>query len=158
MRNVAKLLAVFALGVLATCSAARAQGSGGGGGGGGGSPSSGGPGAVGSAPSTGGARSPNANGRSDGVFGDFGSFQTTSTIKGRIIGINIAEHRVTVENDKGKIKTFKLIPGAKVKSDKKADVGKTRDLTLEDFQTGQLVKVVYRDSDESVVELKIVAK
>ena len=79
-------------------------------------------------------------------------------MKGRITGISLAEHRVTVEDGKGKVKTFKLAFDAKMKADKKTERGQKKDITIEDFQTGQQVKVVFRDSDEAAVELKMLPR
>jgi hypothetical protein len=157
-----KLISVLVLGLLATCSAAYSQGSGGGGGGGGavgggGAPSAPGGGSSGAAPSAGGARTP-GEGRGNGVYGDFGAFQTTSTMKGKLTGINLAENRVTVVDEKGKIKTFRLSSEGKLKADKKSEFGNRKDLTLADFQAGQPVKVVFRDSDEFAMEVKVLAK
>jgi hypothetical protein len=151
------------LGMLATCSAAYSQGSGGGGGGsvggggGGSSPSSPGGGSASAAPSAGGARTPGES-RGNGAYGDFGAFQTTSTMKGKLTGINLAENRVTVVDERGKIKTFKISSEGKLKADKKTEFGNRKNLTLEDFQVGQPVKVVFRDSDEFAMEVKILAK
>ncbi len=79
-------------------------------------------------------------------------------MKGRITAINVAESRVTVEDEKGRVKTFKLASEAKLKADKKSELSKKNNLTLGDFQAGQPVKVVFRDSDESAMEVKALAK
>lgn len=79
-------------------------------------------------------------------------------MKGKLTGINLAENRVTVVDERGKIKTFKISSEGKLKADKKTEFGNRKNLTLEDFQVGQPVKVVFRDSDEFAMEVKILAK
>jgi hypothetical protein len=135
--KVGRLAALFAFGMLATSGAAFAQGSGG------------------VRPAGGAAPQDVA-----GVRGNASStaFVANDDMKGKITAIDAAANFVTVEDKKGKAFTFKIAGESKLKADKWSELGEKKKLALSDFQVGQKVKVVYRESDSMAMELKLLAK
>lgn len=132
-----RLVGPSVLAMLATSGAALAQGSGGGG-------------AVGGGVPRGAAE---VNGVASST-----PFVVNDDLKGRITGINAAANLLAVEDKEGKVFTFKIVAESKLKADKKSELGERKNLTLNDFQVGQPVKVVYRETDSAAMELKLLAK
>ncbi len=132
-----RLAGLLAFAMLATSGAAFAQGSGGG------RP------VGGAVPQT-----------SAGAYGTASGspFLVNEGMKGKITGINAAANLLTIEDKKGKVFTFKIVAESKLKADKKSELGERKDLSLNDFQVGQPVKVVYREADSAAIELQLLPK
>ncbi len=86
------------------------------------------------------------------------AFAVTRTVKGTIAELNAEERRLVVEDNKGNRHSLKISDETRFKADKKTELAEKKDLALGDFQTGQLVRVLYRPADETAIELRLAKK
>lgn len=82
-------------------------------------------------------------------------FEVTRTFAGTISEIRLDSHVLVVEDKSGKRVGFTVDDQTGFKADKKTELEGRKKLKLEDFETGQPVKVTFRASDNKVVEVRL---
>jgi hypothetical protein len=69
--------------------------------------------------------------------------------------IQLDSHVLVVEDKDGKRVAFKLDGQTEFKADKKTELEGRKNLKLEDFESGQMVKVTFRPNDNKVLEVRL---
>jgi hypothetical protein len=87
--------------------------------------------------------------------GDYDGYEMTRSLSGKIALISPEEFTLTLEDDKGKRYQFIISGKIKLKADKKTELGEKKELTLDDFQAGQSVKITYWPSTKKVAEIRL---
>ena len=83
------------------------------------------------------------------------SFPATRSFAGQIILVNPAEGYIAVEDSDGLARMFYVKRKTRLKADDETALAGRKDLTLEDFQKGQAVKVVYWPETLSATEVRL---
>lgn len=83
-------------------------------------------------------------------------FVVTRTIKGKVTKIDAHKRFIIVEDKKGKKHEFKLGKKLKLKAGKRTEFAGKKDIMLDDFETGQFVKVTYLASNNTATELRMI--
>jgi hypothetical protein len=82
-------------------------------------------------------------------------FEVSRSVTGKILEIHLDSHTLVVEDQDGKRGAFKLDGNTEFKADKKTELGGRKNLKLDDFETGQMVRVTFRASDNKVLEVRL---
>jgi hypothetical protein len=86
------------------------------------------------------------------------AYEMTRSFSGKIAEIKPEEFTITVEDSKGQVYQFILGGKIKFKADKKTELAEKKDLSLNDFQAGQPVKITYWPSTRKVIEIRLRAE
>lgn len=82
-------------------------------------------------------------------------FEVSRDVTGKILEIQVESHGLVVEDKDGKRVAFKLDGNTQFKADKKTELYGRKSLKLQDFESGQMVRVTFRPSDNKVLELRL---
>jgi ribosomal protein L21E len=82
-------------------------------------------------------------------------FEVSRSVTGKILEIQLESHVLVVEDKDSKRVAFKLDGKTEFKADKKTELDGRKSLKLEDFESGQMVKVTFRPSDNKVLEVRL---
>jgi len=82
-------------------------------------------------------------------------FEVSRSLTGKILEIQLDSHVLVVEDKDGKRVAFKLDGQTEFKADKKTELEGRKNLKLEDFESGQMVKVTFRPNDNKVLEVRL---
>ena len=82
-------------------------------------------------------------------------FEVTKSFEGTILEIQLDARVVVVGDKDGKRERFKVDDRTAFKADKKTELAGRKALKIGDFETGQPVKVTFRASDNSVLEMRL---
>jgi hypothetical protein len=82
-------------------------------------------------------------------------FAVTKTVTGKVTAIKAAEGMIVIEDAKGRKYEVKVDRKTKFSADAKSELGEKKDLTLSDFQTGQTVRLVFREMDKTATMLQL---
>lgn len=74
-------------------------------------------------------------------------FAVTKTVIGKITEIKSADKILLVEDRKGNKTAVRIDARTKFSAAPKSELSKKKNLMLDDFETGQMVKIIYRQSD-----------
>lgn len=102
-----------------------------------------------------GSSSPPPSPRSIGG-GQPASFAVTRSVKGKIVKVADDKQFVVVEDKDGKRHAVRVGEKTKFKAAKKTELAGRRDITLDDFEIGQPVKVTYMASNSTATVLKLI--
>ncbi|MFN7947179.1 MAG: glycosyltransferase 87 family protein [Blastocatellia bacterium] len=82
-------------------------------------------------------------------------FAVTKTVMGKITEVKASGMLVIIEDSRGKKYEVKIDRKTKFSADAKSEAGGKKDLGFDDLQTGQMVKVVFRESDKTATMLQL---
>lgn len=82
-------------------------------------------------------------------------FAITKTVMGKITEIKSSDRLVIVQDSKGKKYEVKIDQKTKFSADAKAEAGSRKDLGFDDLQTGQKVRIVFREVDKTATTLHL---
>jgi hypothetical protein len=87
---------------------------------------------------------------------DYGAFSVLRQVSGVLIAADEAEGTVSVKPDGAEeAVAFKVLPKIRLSAEKKTALAGRKGLVLSDFEPGQSVKVTFRASDLTAVELRL---
>ncbi|HZS09224.1 MAG TPA: hypothetical protein VFD58_30605 [Blastocatellia bacterium] len=81
-------------------------------------------------------------------------FAVTKTVTGKVAEVKASEMTMIVEDGKGKKYELKVDKKTKFSADAKAEMGGKK-ISLDDFQAGQMVKVVFREADKTATMVRL---
>jgi hypothetical protein len=82
-------------------------------------------------------------------------FAVTKTVLGKITEVKASGLLVIIEDSKGKKYEVRIDRKTKFSAEAKSEAGGKKDLSFDDLQTGQRVKVVFRESDKTATMLQL---
>lgn len=77
------------------------------------------------------------------------------TVTGKILAINAENSSVAIESSKKGRLEFLVDKKTKMKADKNTGLAENKSISLNDYKPGDPVKIVYRVSDNKVLELRL---
>ncbi|HXG91951.1 MAG TPA: hypothetical protein VNN73_06220 [Blastocatellia bacterium] len=108
---------------------------------------------------------PPANGPTRNTYGESAPgtpgtdyYEMTRSFSGKITEIRADEQWLSVKDDKGRVLQFFLDKKTRLKADKKTELAEKKEITLDDFHTGQNVKVTFWPSNLKATEVRLRAR
>ena len=83
------------------------------------------------------------------------TFVTTRSLLGEVREVNLEEGYIVVADPKRGAAKFHVGNKTRLRADKDSPLGGKKDLTLEDFQKGQLVKVIFWPQNFNATEVRV---
>ena len=77
------------------------------------------------------------------------------SVTGKILAVNADNSSVAIENSKKGRMEFVVDKKTKMKADKDTGLAENKSISLNDYKPGDPVKIVYRVSDNKVLELRL---
>jgi len=77
------------------------------------------------------------------------------SVTGKILAVNAENSSVAIENSKKGRMEFVVDKKTKMKADKDTGLAENKSISLNDYKPGDPVKIVYRVSDNKVLELRL---
>ena len=89
------------------------------------------------------------------TMGGGDTFVTTRSLLGEVREVNLEEGYIVVEDPKRGAAKFHVGNKTRFRADKDSPLGGKKDLTLEDFQKGQTVKVIFWPQNFNATEVRV---
>jgi hypothetical protein len=86
------------------------------------------------------------------------AFTATKALRATLINIDTEKSAITIKVDKGREVTLLLDKKTKYRAEDAKDFGGRKDLKLEDLAADINVRVLFKESDKTVVEVKVLKK
>lgn len=77
------------------------------------------------------------------------------SMTGKVLKVSADENLIIIDSPKVGAIRFALNKDVRTRADKNTDLADRRDISLADYQPGQIVKVTYRLSDNKVLEIRL---
>lgn len=77
------------------------------------------------------------------------------SVTGKLLAVNAEKNSVAIESSKKGRMEFILDKKAKMKADKNTGLAGNKNISLSDYKPGDPVKIVYRVSDNKVLEVRL---
>jgi hypothetical protein len=89
------------------------------------------------------------------ALGGGDTFVTTRSVSGEVIEVNVEQGYIVVAVPKRGNGKFLIGHKTRLKADKETPLGDRKNLSLEDFQSGQTVKVTFWPQNFQATEVKV---
>lgn len=100
-------------------------------------------------------RTPSYGDRAPRMPGDYAEYDMPRTFTGKVIAISVEDGFISIEGKKGERHRFLINNKTKLKADKKTVLADKKDISLSDFQVGQMVKVTYWAAGRVATEMRL---